>query len=888
MNDPRASDWYALTKLRPPLVREQLVHRPDLERALVRSVRNYGLTLLSAPAGYGKTTLLSSLPVLLPDYPVAWVTIDEDDNDPVRFVGLIAASLEGLHPQCGRSVWPRISGGMDSPVDVKKAVVALINDIVSHLREPFILVLDDLHYATNPVVFHVLDYLLDQRPSNLRVAVGTRLDPPIRLSRLAERGQVGELRRSDLSLTSVETEQLLNGVFGFKLSSTEIAVLQNRTEGWPGALCLLAGALGRLESAEGRIQFLVSLVHSEKRVFDFLADEIVLSLPNYIREFMLKTSILSEVTSRACTALTGRQDSDAILSELYRRNLVIAVISDGEGDEPLYRYHALFGRLLNEQLQQQYPAEVAELHRRAAEIEKTPGRSISHYLSARLWERAIELILHYGMQMLYQGMAETIRQWYQRIPREIRGQSHRLTVLMARCDIHRGDYKSAKVRLKKVLEESNSAEDRGDALTSLITLAYQDDDRTAAQGYVEQAIELHLHLRPIGRIAVGLAGAWLEMSNRNWAAAATRVRDSLAIPTLAGDRWADLVGITYTTPTMAFLPDCMSAVECYSEEVSRFASPDTAWYLGGEELGAWFLLWKGRVKEAQVKAEKAEALREKLGGYPFVGNDLPILLGILHSAQGNWSAVASALGLLVQRIGGLTRSKSMLHLHAAGRFAAQMGRSAQSLALLRELRSLDSGHPLTSYLILHLDGLNSLLGNEHAKASAFLHKAIALEDDLPIAHVGGSARLLYARLLLSKGQSDEALCVAESVFQRWNKMSLLGMALLDGPVIVPLLRHACGCGVEGVESMLSLFSEASPLQAQFHPQDKPDDVVIDLLSTREIEVLRLVAAGFTNARIGAELHISPETVKSHMVSIFQKLSVNSRTQAAVRAKELGI
>ncbi|HKM43401.1 MAG TPA: AAA family ATPase, partial [Limnochordia bacterium] len=266
MHESNYKGWYVLTKLHPPLIRRHTVHRRNLEEMLRRSISNHALTLISAPAGYGKTTLLASLPSLLPDYRVAWITLDDEDNDPVRFFHLLAAALGKLHPQCGQAVWPRISGGINSDTEAKKVVAALINDIVNHMSEPLVLVFDDLQFVTEPIVYMALDHLLEQRPANLRIAIGTRNDPALRLTRLAARRQLGELRRTELSLDQDQAQQLLNDILELDLSPSEIAVLLERTEGWPGALCLLAGPLGRMNDVEERVQFVAALNHSERRV----------------------------------------------------------------------------------------------------------------------------------------------------------------------------------------------------------------------------------------------------------------------------------------------------------------------------------------------------------------------------------------------------------------------------------------------------------------------------------------------------------------------------------------------------------------------------------------------------------------------------------------------
>ena len=874
------SSWFAATKLHPPHVRMDIIRRPHLEEMLSRFVSTLPLTLLSAPAGYGKTTLLSALPSIVPDYPLVWITLDTEDNDPIRFMGLLVTTLQRLHPDCGRSVWPIISGGVITGGDMKHAVSILINDIVLYLPKPFILVLDDLHFVTEPAVHVALDYLLEQMPTNLHVAIGTRHDPPLRLARLAARRQLGELRRTDLSLDADQSYQLLNDTLGLCLSSAEVTILQERTEGWPGVLCLLAGPLGRIGTPGDRNQLIASITQSERQALDFLAEEIILYLPEDIRRFLMQTSILSEITPATCQAVTGRDDAAEVLEGLYRRNLAIASLTTEAEGEPVYRYHALFARLLNLQLERELSKdEIIELHRKAAGVQTTPSRAISHYFSAGLWAQAAQLMVNSGMQLLHRGMTETVRQWYSGLPAETRDSYPYLTVLMARCEIHRGEYVAAGNLLdqaREIFVSNGDAQGEGDALTSLITLCYHKNDRKTAAAYVESALKLPLN--PMGQVATRLAQAWLNMYDGNWKAVCTNIHEGLAIPYASGDRRADLVGITYLTALMAAMPGCLLVTECYCNEVVNLALPDTAWSLGAQELGTWPLLLRGETEEALKRAEAAEALRHRLGGFPFVGNDLPVLLSVLYLAKGDLEAAGRAVDTLVQRAGKASISSKgigMFHVHAAGRTLALLGKYSEAMIMQQRLAALDDGFLLTEYLFNHLKGLIALLTGNECDAAVALERAAKLETQLPMAQVGGSARLLQARLLLEQGDPDQAFNVAHPVLNEWINASTPGYALLDGLAIVPVLK-------------LVAERNGGATRAKPVPVDclNLKGILSEPLTSRERDVLELLIAGHTNHQISTELHISKETVKSHVAHIFRKLDVRSRTQAAIRVREV--
>lgn len=890
------SSWYVATQLHPPKVRNDIIRRPHLEEVLCHFVCELPLTLISAPAGYGKTTLLSALPSLLPDYPLAWITLEEEDNDPIRFVSLLVTALQRLHPDCGHAIWPLISGGEVSDAVLKHAAGILINDIAQYLPNHIILVLDDLHVVTQRVIYAVLDYLLDQLPKNMHVILSTRYDPPLRLTRLAVCRKMGELRRVDLSFSSYEANQLLNDTLKLNLSHDEVTALQEKTEGWPGILCLLSGPLRHIVSSENRAQLMDNMMYSELKAMDFISEEILLDLSDDVRRFVLQTSILVEMTPGICQAVTGRDDAAQMLEGLYKHNLAIASLNTDTNSEPVYRYHALFARLLKVQMEHELTREeITELHQRAALVQTTPNRAISHFISAGLWDQAAKTIAEEGTELLYKGMAETVRQWYGSLPTSIRSSQTGLQILLARCEIHRGEYAAAEMLLNQARETFVKLGDcigEGDALTSLITICYNNNDRQSAAKYVEQALKLPLN--PMGQVATRLAKAWLYMFDGNWAAVRSNVCEGLSVPYTSGDRRADLIGVTYIATPMIAVPGCMPAIEHYCDDVAKNALPDTPWSLGAQVIGVWPLLLQGRITEALNKAETAAELRQRLGGFPFIGNDLPVLLSVLYLARDDMESAGRAVKNLVRFTtseGMNSKGIGMFYLHAAGRALALLGRYDESRIMQQRLRALDDKGPLTKYLQDHLTGLIAMLTGHDADASCALEQAAKLEINLPSAHIGGSAQLLLAQLLLNQGNPDSAFTTADPLISEWMLASTPGYAILDGQIIKPLLRMLAQRNSVGAAMMLRLFSrdlrsedESNPAQAN---SQALKELLIEPLTPRECDVLKLLVVGRTNLQIGKELYISGETVKSHIAHLFRKLDVSSRAQAAIRARELG-
>jgi LuxR family maltose regulon positive regulatory protein len=331
---PEQPDWLVQTKLHPPLLREDVIPRPRLLAALRQALTSHPLTLLSAPAGYGKTTLLADFGFRISDFGIhnlqsairnrlAWLTLDEEDNDPARFLAYLIAALQRLNPACGTTAQTLLASLTNPSAEARRIIGVLINDVLETLPDPFALILDDLHLITQPTIYAALDYLLERLPPQMHLAVGTRGDPPLALARLRARGQVAELRLADLRFTDDEATLFLNEKLHLGLSPDDLAALQARTEGWPVGLRLLASSLDRIPTPADRTAFITDLAQTDRYVFDFLAEEVLNRQEPDVRAFLLETSILSELTPTLCQAVTGRTDAGTLLEDLDRRSLFL-------------------------------------------------------------------------------------------------------------------------------------------------------------------------------------------------------------------------------------------------------------------------------------------------------------------------------------------------------------------------------------------------------------------------------------------------------------------------------------------------------------------------------------------------------------------------------------
>lgn len=406
----------------------------------------------------------------------------------------------------------------------------------------------------------------------------------------------------------------------------------------------------------------------------------------------------------------------------------------------------------------------------------------------------------------------------------------------------------------------------------------------------------------MGQIAFRLGRAWLKLGSHDWDACRQDITEALAIPRITDDKRVDFIGMTYMYAPLAAVPGCLAATETYCAEAAQRSLPGTAWRLGADELGTWPLLWRGLVDEALTRAQAADALRSQLGGYPFIGTDISAQLAVLHLARGEREAAAGATDAILRRLEHAAVGKRDFYLHAAGRSSALLGNLSAAHALYQRLTGFISNGPLAQFLAQHLSGMVALIENRLTDAAEALERAAELESKLPVAKACGSARLLQSMLLFVQGNHVAAQDLAIQVLSEWEQEGMPGCVLLDGPAVLPLLEFAAENGIGVAARALRLFREdvrvpgldsGGPTSGAALGHGPAQGATISAaslpepLTPREIEVLRLIVAGMTNRQIGKELYIGEETVKSHVVHILRKLDVTSRTQAAVRGRELG-
>ena len=408
------------TKLHTPLSRTNLVARPNLINRLNEGLGRK-LTLVSAPAGYGKTTIISRW-ASLSDYPFAWLSLDENDNRLVRFTQYLAAALRRIKPEPAESTRELLSQSRSSVVTTSSPVelmASLINDIIS-AEFAFVLVLDDYHTIHDKSIHEAVAFLLEHIPPDMHIVITTREDPPLALSRLRSQLEITEIREQDLRFETNEIAQFFSDVMGFQVGRESIELMEQRTEGWIAGIQLAALSLrGRTDHEE----FIRYFAGDHRYIIDYLSEEVLSRQTDEVRHFLLLTSILDRLSASICSALTDGEvpaaESQEILEYLEHTNLLIVPLDD---KRVWYRYHHLFSQALRHQLQRAMPERLPELHLRVSCWFEENGffvDAVQHALAAGAVTETERLVKEYVPMMIYSGDLETLTKWFEQLPQEV-------------------------------------------------------------------------------------------------------------------------------------------------------------------------------------------------------------------------------------------------------------------------------------------------------------------------------------------------------------------------------------------------------------------------------------------------------------------------------------
>src|SRR5262245_23655452 len=905
-------DVLLATKLRVPRPHPGFLPRQRLLERLVEGAARE-LTLVCAPAGFGKTSLLGDW-ARRGQWPVAWLSLDVGDNDPARFWRYAAAALDQVCEGVGGQV-AALSRGPQPPLEA--VVTVVVNQFASQSGR-VVLVVDDYHLIDAAPVHASVELLLERLPGSLWLVLASRADPPLPLARLRARGQLAELRAADLRFTGEETTTLLREVMGLELPAGSVEALAARTEGWAAGLQLAALSLRGQTDVVG---FVTSFSGSHRYVLDYLADEVLARQPEETVRFLLETSVLDRLSGPLCDAVTGRDDSQALLEQIERANLFVVPLDDVRG---WWRYHQLFADLLRARLQQQRPERVQELHRAAAAWSEAHGLvddAVRHALAADDPAWAGQLVEQHLDQTLRRGEGVMLRRRLEALPAEVVRSRPGLVLAQAMLQVHRGRLDEA----ERLLEHADRAVDRqpdpehpklptdGGMVSQVpAAIALLRAELAAARGDPEQTARFArsalAHLCE-GEVGPRLWARYL-LAVADWLAGRVEQAEPAFTEVLAEGRVAAephplLSACLYLGEVQRARGRLGTALATYREalEFAAHGAQPSTFHAADAHVGLGQVLYgRNQLDDARQHLTEGLALSRPLGLPQLSGRAL-VTMAWIRQATGDPDGAQQAMDEACALMPG-TQTRTWYHPAPAERARLLLAQGqvdqAARWAEEQELKAEDEPSYLRERDQLVLarvllagrapERALGLLGRLHALAAAQgrigsvveVRALQALALDASGDHVGGLAALA------------EALTLAAT--EGWLRVFVdegAPMAALLGKLAAALAtRQAAAAGrppAAHLGWLLDAFERAGlPVLARPRRGGVAVVGVVEPLTARQLEVLRLLAAGKPNQAIAGELVVTLETVKSHVGHILDKLGATNRTQAVSRARELGL
>jgi len=919
------------TKLYAPAIRATLVARPRLTARFAAGLRGK-LTLIAAPAGFGKTTLISqwrATPAAR-DVLVAWVSLDAGDNDPIRFWMYLLTALDALAPGLAAASLALLQDPQPPPVE---GLLTTVLNALTTLRSDAVLILDDYHLIDAPLVHQGLTFLLEHLPPQLHLVIATREDPPLPLTRLRAGGSLTELRASDLRFTADEAASFLTEAMGLPLTGAETAALEARTEGWIAGLQLAALAL---QERADVASFIAAFAGSNRLIIDYLTEEVLERQAAHLQTFLLQTCILERLCGPLCDALllgasaapqadvqhTPSAYTQTMLEALERANLFLIPLDD---QRQWYRYHHLFAEVLRTRLTSGATVEmVATLHRRASAWYAQHNfivEAVQHALAAADTEQVVELLEQHGAVLATRGHVHTVLGWLERLPESLIGMRPLLAALHATVLLLTGQFTAAETRMQDAEQgvQANADADQSGIILGWITvlrgtLRLYAGDLAGSVALGERALELVPASSVVLRTsASGLAARAYLLSGDVTPAMERRIT-ALLVPVQAESSLVSVLNSrTHLARFHVLQGRLHAAAAVYAQVPELVPEPGILQALLGSPsysvgLGDLLREWNELDAAERHLAQGLDLIKQHpLTAYPEVILWGYTALARLEQARGN-SARALALldecmqlghahgfaALLAGRVAARQAELALSqgNLTAAARWAEASGlhtddplsypREAEELALARVLIAQGRSDPTSQHLPDALRWLDRLLADATARG-----------------RMGSALEILILRALAVQAQGDgtDALATLEQALSLAESEGYIRIFVDEGAPMAELLRAADARGIAPnyVAKLLAAFGKDEggrmkdeATSAPLHPSSFIPQPLVEPLTERELEVLRLIAAGRSNAQIAQVLVVAVSTVKAHVNHLFGKLAVTSRTQAIARAQELDL
>ncbi len=905
------------TKLYAPPPRPKAVHRPRLIEPLNEGLHRK-LTLVSAPAGFGKTTLICEW-IAGRERPVAWLSLDEADNDPSRFLTYLVAALQTIAPSIGAEVLGLLQSPQPPPTEV--VLTALLNWI-SAVPNHFVLVLDDYHVIESPSVDNALAFILDHLPQQtgghggMHLIIASRFDPSLPLSRLRARDQMTEIREADLRFNLDETTVFLDNSIGLDLSSEEVTALVAHTEGWAAGLQLAALSMQGLKRDGDVSAFVDRFTSSDRYIHDYLADEVLQQRPKGTEDFLLQTSILDRLSGPLCDAVTRRQDSQSILETLEAANLFLTPLDD---ERRWYRYHHLFADLLRQRLRQALPEHVSSYHRRAGEWYKQNGfvdEAIEHALRAKDFDDAARQIEHVAEALWETGTDTKLQRWLAGLPVELLLSKPQLCIFHAWYLLADGNREAAEEVIRLVERALRSIPDGTDQLTDQAQNQQQDIADATLRGRAATVRAFSAFYG--GEVPAIIQHArraldYLPAQEMAWRSAATHIlgdgydlsgemgdayharRDAVETSRLSNNSMQILVTSLKLAIILRNQGRLQQAIEICRQQMEFAAKNGMAQtVVAGWLLAIWgeTLAELNELDDAIDKATDGVELTERGGDVAMLGWSYVCLIRTRFSLGDIAGAeeIVHRIEILAQDafvppwitdLSAAWQARLWLaqgEVQTASRWVAARGLNAD--------RKPAYAHEM-EYIVL----ARILLAQGRAEAAhRLLDRQFKVAEEGDRTSTAIEILILNALALQAQGDSIEAMAALRQALVLAEPGGYVRVFVDEGLLLGSLLHSAVTHGIvpDYTRRLLAAFSDSEAKMPSSSETRQPQSRLIEPLSPRELEVLQLVAQGLSNREICERLFLALSTVKGYTRSIYAKLAVQRRTEAVARARELDL
>jgi len=911
-------DTLIRTKLRSPIIRSGLVSRPKLQEQVMQGLRG-PLTMITAPAGFGKTTLMAAC-IAAVDMSLAWLSLDKNDNQEERFLYYLIAALQGVDEKIGDEASQLV--GKTQSISIEVLLTSIINDLDATGKD-IVLVLDDYQFISSQEVHDGMIFLLENCPNTFHLVIISRSDPPLPLARLRAHGQLFEFRATDLRFTESEATQFLNDIMDLHLDARSIAMLEKRTEGWIAGLQMAALSM---QNRENVTNFIKGFSGTNRYILDYLLEEVLARQSTEVQRFLLYTSVLERLSAPLCDAilvidkeLANEENNDPIHSEaivlgssasileyLEQSNIFLVSLDD---ERTWYRYHHLFADLLMAQLQRSHNAEsIAKLHIRAAEWYEQNGSildAIYHAALASNPEMVERFIAQNYMELVSRGEISGIRFWIDKLSRELIYSRPWLCIYAAYSHAWFGELGEAALLLREAERRIPMEADTPKDQSLRVYLTYVESRITAMRGDIHHAIDLCLSASkhvPADNVALQLDTritlGYEYFLGGDFSNASRYLNETIQIGKTVGA----VINTVAASCVMARLHAIQGLLhKSYDTyQTAMQVIPDD----GDQHLGARALIEIGIANLLCEWNDQEGALDHMNKGMTLITNwekadDLAlayVTLARIHLAQANNSEVIKTIEKaihLVQTRGVFSEARHEVEYAQVKMWLAQGDLQAANRWIAAQDERINSDK------LMEFE--NELIYTARARilsARDMFDDAIILLSHLEKnAESGGRAgrlieiMLLKALVLQKLGDHEEAM----------NALTKgLAFAELEGYVRIFLdggepMRMLLGQWLEQTETkplrnyvnhLLSFF-DAKP-QEKMQSFVNSSEALVEPLSAREQEVLKLIAQGKTNQEIAEQLVVARGTIKAHAASIYRKLDVTNRTEAVARARQLDI